>query len=77
MAVELKRDDIGLLIALLTQEIDRVGEAKEKCGFHDPSYFYRLVDMRSKLLAMPADGEIQDGFSDKEWEKFFTGKKVE
>jgi hypothetical protein len=66
VTVELKRDDIGLLIGLLTQDIDRVGEMKEKYGFCDPSYFYRLVDMRNKLLAMPVAEELPAGFNDKE-----------
>ncbi len=64
MTVELKRDDIGLLIGLLTQDIDRVGEVKEKYGFCDPSYFYRLVDMRNKLLAIPAAEELPAAFND-------------
>ncbi len=66
MTVELKRDDISLLISLLTRDIDRVGEMKEKYGFCDPLYFYRLVDMRNKLLAMPVAEELPVGFSDKE-----------
>ncbi len=66
MTVELKRDDISLLISLLTRDMDRVGEVKEKYGFCDPSYFYRLVDMRNKLLAMPVVEELPAGFSDKE-----------
>ena len=76
MTVELKRDDIGLPISLLTQEIDRVGEVKGKYGSCDPSYFYRLVDMRDKLLAMPVAEESAVAFSDKEWEEFFTDKRV-
>ncbi len=38
MTVELKRDDIGLLISLLTRDMDRIGEVKEKYGFCDPLY---------------------------------------
>ena len=76
MTVELKRVDIALLISLLTQEIQRVGEAKGKNGFYDPSYFYRLVDIRNKVLVMPVAEELPAGFSDKEWEELFTGKKV-
>jgi len=68
VTVELKQDDIGLLISLLTQEIDRVGEVEEKYGFCDLSHFFRMVDTRTKLLDMPVDGELQAGFSDKEWE---------
>jgi len=66
VTVELKRDDIGLLISLLTQDIERVGEVKEKYGFCDSSYFYRLVDMRNKLLAIPVVEELPAGFNDKE-----------
>ena len=66
MTVELKRDDICLLISLLTQGIERAGEVKEKYGFCDPSYFYRLVDMRNKLLAIPVAEELPAGFNDKE-----------
>jgi len=29
VTVELKRDDIGLVISVISQELDRVGEAKE------------------------------------------------
>ncbi len=76
MTVELKRDDVGLLITLLTQEIDKAGVAQEKNGFHDPSYFYRLVDIRNKVLVMPVAEELPAGFSDKEWEEFFTGRRV-
>jgi len=77
VTVELKRDDIGLLISLLTQEVDRVGEVKEKYGSCDPSHFFHLVDMRNRLLAMPVAEELPAAFSDKEWEKFFTDKRVE
>ena len=66
MTVELKRDDISLLLSLLTRDMDRVGEVKEKYGFCDPSYFYRLVDMRNKLLAIPVAEELPAGFNDKE-----------
>ncbi len=69
MTVELKRDDISLLISLLTQEIDKVGETKEEYGFCDPSYFYHLIDMRNKLLAMPVAEELPATFTDKEWEE--------
>ena len=74
MIVELKRDDIGSLISLVSQEIDRVGEAKEKYGCCDPSYFYHLVDIRNKLLAVPLDTELPSGFSDKELQDLFEGK---
>ena len=55
--VELKKDDIKTLIALVSQEIDRIGEAREKHGFYDPGYFYQLIDIRNKLLATPLDEE--------------------
>ena len=66
MTVELKRDDICLLISLLTQGMERAGEVKEKYGSCDPSYFYRLVDMRNKLLAIPAAEELPAAFNNKE-----------
>ena len=62
--MELKRDDIGLLISLVTQDIDRAGEVKEEYGFCDPSYFYHLVDIRNKLLVMPVAKELPGGFND-------------
>jgi len=76
VTVKLERDDISLLISLLNQEIDRAGEVKEEYGFCDPSYFYRLVDMCNKLLAIPVAEELPAAFNDKEWEEFFTGKRV-
>ena len=69
MTVELKRDDICLLISLLTQGIERAGEVKEKYGSCDPSYFYRLVDMRNKLLAIPAAEELPAAFYDNDNDK--------
>ena len=66
MTVELRRNDIGLLITLLTQEIDSVGEAKEKCAIGVPSYFYRLIDIRNRLLAMYVDDELPGGTSNQE-----------
>ena len=53
--VELKKHDTKTLIALVSQEIDRVGEARKKRGFYDSGYFYHLIDIRDKLLAMPLD----------------------
>ncbi len=76
MTVELKRDDIGLLISLTSQEVDRVGKAKEEYGFCDPSYFYHLIDIRYKLLAMPLDTDFLSGFSDEEWQDLFGGKRI-
>ncbi len=69
MTVELKRDDICLLISLLTQGIERAGEVKERYGSCDPSYFYRLVDMRNKLLAIPAAEELPAAFNDNDNDK--------
>ena len=75
VAMELKQDDIGLVISLVSQEIGRVGKAKEKYGCCDPSYFYHLVDIRNKLLAVPLDTEqLPSGFSDKELQDLFEGK---
>ena len=66
--VEIKKDDIKTLIALVTQEIDRVGEAREKHGFYDSGYFYHLIDIRNKLLAMPFGEEPLPSISDEEWQ---------
>ncbi len=41
--VEIKKQDTKTLIALVTQEIDRVGEARKKHGFCDSGYFYQLI----------------------------------
>ena len=69
MAVELKKNDVKTLISLVTEEIDRVGEVKEKYGFYDPGYFYHLVDMRNRLMAMPLDEELPSSISDEEWQE--------
>jgi len=76
VTVELKRDDIGLLISLSSKELDRVGEAKVEHGFCIPSYFYHLVDISNKLLAIPLDIELPSGFSDEEWQEFFGGERI-
>ncbi len=55
--VEIKKQDIKTLIAVVSQEIDRVGEAKKKYGFYDSGYFYHLIDIRNKLMATPLDEE--------------------
>jgi len=55
--VELKKDDVKTLVALVSQEIDRVGETKKKYGFYDSGHFYHLIDIRNKLLAPPLDEE--------------------
>ncbi|GAH42735.1 unnamed protein product [marine sediment metagenome] len=67
MTVELDKNSIKTLIGLITVEIERVGEAKEKYGFYDPGYFYKLVDIRSKLMAMPLAGELPSAFSNERW----------
>ena len=41
--VGLKKHDIKALIGLVSEQIDRVGEAKEKQGFYDSGYFYHLL----------------------------------
>ena len=72
MTVELNKDDIKMLVNLVTAEIDKVGEAKEKHGFGDLGYFYHLVDMRNKLLAMSGkEMPVLSTFSDKEWRELF------
>ena len=55
--VELKKQDIKTLIALVSGEIDRIGEARKKHGFCDSGYFYHLIDIRNKLMATPLDKE--------------------
>ena len=55
--VELKKDDIKMLIGLVSGEIDRVAESREKYGFCDPGYLYQLIDIRNKLMATPLDEE--------------------
>jgi len=56
VTVKLEEDDINLLKSLVSKEIDRVGVEREKHGSVDPTYFYRLVDIRNKLLGL--DGGI-------------------
>jgi len=74
--VELKKHDTKTLIALVSQEIDRVSEAREKHGFYDPGYFYHLIDIRNKLLAMPFGEEPSSSISDEEWRELLRGKGV-
>jgi len=69
MTVELDKNSIKTLIGLITVEIDRLGEAKEKYGFYDPGYFYKLVDIRSKLMAMPLAEELPSAFSNEQWQE--------
>ena len=52
MTVKLEQDDINLLKSLISKEIDQVGEEREKHGSVDPGYFYRLIDIRNKLLGL-------------------------
>jgi len=65
VTAKLRERDVKTLIGLLTLEIDRLGEAKEKCGCGDPGYFYHLIDIRNRLLTLPSDAELpphlQDG----------------
>ena len=61
--VEIKKQDIKTLIAVVSQEIDRVGEAKKKYGFYDSGHFYHLIDIRNKLMATPLDEEPRSSIS--------------
>jgi len=74
--VELKKYDIKTLIDLISEEIDRVGEVKEKRGFYDSGYFYHLIDIRNKLLAMPLDEEPSPGISDEEWQELLRDRFI-
>jgi len=74
VTAKLRKHDVKTLIGLLTLEMDRLGEAKEKCGCGDPSYFYHLIDIRNKLLTLPSDAELPPHLSDKELEKLFEGR---
>ena len=73
MTAELKRHDVRALRSVVTLELDRLGEAKEKCGYRDPGCFYRLIDIRNRLLALPLDAEPLPHPSDEELEKLFGG----
>jgi len=74
--VGLKKHDIRTLIGLVSQEIDRVGEAREKHGFYDSGYFYQLIDIRNKLLAMPFDKEPPLSISGEKGRELLRGKGV-
>ena len=74
MTAELQKHDIKTLISLVAMELDRLGEEKEKRGCRDPGYFYHLIDIRNKLLALPLDGEPPPHPSDEELEKLFRGR---
>ena len=71
---ELKKHDAKTLISMVTLEMDRLGEAKEKCGCGDPGYFYHLIDIRNRLMALPLDAEPPPHPSDEELEKLFGGR---
>ena len=74
--VELKKHDIKRLIGLVSEEIDRVGEVKEEQGFYDAGYFYHLIEIRNKLLAMPLDEEPSPGISDEEWQELLRDRYI-
>ena len=74
MTAELKKHDVKTLISMVTLELDRLGEAKEKCGCRDPGCFYRLIDIRNRLMALPLDAEPPPHPSDEELEKLFGGR---
>ena len=71
--VELRERDIKTLIGLITEEIDRVAEAREKHGVYDLAYFFHLVDIRNKLLALPSGGELPSTISDEDWAELLKG----
>lgn len=73
---ELRKHNIKTLISLVTEEIGRVGEAKEKYGCGDPGYFYHLIDIRNRLMVLPLDAEPPPHLSDKALEKLFGGRGV-
>ena len=66
MTVELKKHKTKTLIALVSQEIDRVGEARKEYGFYESGHFYQLIDIRNKLMATPLDEEPRSSISDEE-----------
>jgi len=74
--VELKKQDIKTLIALVSQEIDRVGEARKKHGFYDSGHLYQLIDIRNKLLAIPLDEEPALSISKEERQELPVDKGV-
>ena len=74
--VELKKDDAKTLIGLVSEEIDKVGEARRKQGFHDSDHFYHLIDIRNKLLAMPLDEEPPLSINGEEWRELPIGRRL-
>jgi len=74
VTAKLKKHDVKTLISVVTPELDRLGEEKEKCGCGDPGCFYRLIDIRNRLMALPLDAEPPRNPSDEELEKLFGGR---
>ena len=74
--VELKERDIKTLISLVTEELNRVGRARENRGFRDPAYFYHLLDMRNRLLTLPPDEELPSTINDEDWQELLRGKSA-
>ena len=64
--VELKKHKTKTLIALVSQEIDRVGEARKKYGFYESGHLCQLIDIRNKLMATPLDEEPRSSISGEE-----------
>jgi len=73
MVVELTSPDIKILIGLVTEEIDRIAEARKRNGFYDLGVFYYLVDIRNRLLVMPVNEELPSIISDREWQELLNG----
>lgn len=53
----LKSGDVEFLIRLVSEEIERQGIKKELGMSADIHYFYKLVDIRNRLIAMPQPEE--------------------
>ena len=73
MVVELTSPDIKILIGLVTEEIERIAEARKRKGFYDLGDFYHLVDVRNRLLTMPAGEEPSPTISDRDWQELLNG----
>ena len=74
MTAKLKKRDVEMLLGLVAAEIGRLGQIKERYGCRDPSHFYRLIDIRNRLLALLE--ELPPHLSDEELEKLFGGKGI-
>jgi len=74
MVVELTSPDIKILVGLVTEEIERIAEARERNGFYDLGFFYHLVDVRNRLLAMPVNEELPSIITDRDWQELLKGK---